>query len=64
MRAILDFISDNIGEFIIFSVILFSAITGCIALYSEYQITKTAMENGYIQKMDGPNKIWVKENAN
>lgn len=60
MKSLFEFIF----EFIIFSSIIGGLITGAIALYSEYQITKTAMENGYIQKMDGRNKIWVKENAN
>jgi hypothetical protein len=64
MRAILDLISDNSGEFIIFCVILFSAIAGCVAIYYDHQTTKAAMENGYIQKVENHRTIWVKENAN
>ncbi len=64
MKALLTLIFDHIFEFLIFSSIVGGIITGAIALYSEHQLSKTAMENGYIQKVENNKTIWVKENAN
>ncbi len=64
MKALLTLIFDHIIEFLIFSSIVGGIITGAIALHSEHQLSKTAMENGYIQKVENNKTIWVKENAN
>lgn len=57
MNKIIDVIKENF-----YLVLLFGAVTVMTTTYTitDFLKTKTAMSQGYVQKVEGRNIIWVK----